>query len=105
MNLRQVINTLFKTFTINISNGVSAEKTQARLGAEFMNYGAQTISVTSSTVFTDPVFLSSSRANETLGLDFAIQNEKRRISMLIFHQVLSKVVQEVFQQMKACCKI
>ena len=72
---QQVINTLFKTFTINISNGVSAEKTQARLGAEFMNYGAQTISVTSSTVFTDPVFLSSSRANETLGLDFAIQNE------------------------------
>jgi hypothetical protein len=67
--------TNFKALDISVANGVSPEKILCTLGAVDMNIGKFIVTGTTQTLFTDETVLSAVRNNETISLDFAIEND------------------------------
>lgn len=69
------LTTDFKSLTVTLTNNVSPEKVLGVLGARFMNAGNFEADVEAQVLFTSADVTASIRANETLGLYFALRND------------------------------
>lgn len=68
------LTTDFKSMTLTLNNNVSPEKVIGTLGARFMNNGIFEVSIETSVLFTNGDVLAAIRANDTVTMDFALQN-------------------------------
>lgn len=69
------LTTDFKDWTLTITNDVTPEKVQAKLGAKFMNTGNFGVSLEGTFVFTEPLVITRIRNNTQVTLDFILENE------------------------------
>lgn len=69
------ITTDFKSLDITITNNVTPEKVLGVLGARYMNAGNFEADIDAQVLFTDPAVPAAIRANETVGLYFALRND------------------------------
>lgn len=69
------LSTDFKSLTVTINNNVSPEKVLCNLGARFMNYGNLQVSIEAQLLFSEAGVVSAIRNNETVALNFAVQND------------------------------
>lgn len=68
------LSTYFKSLDLTITNNVKPEKTVGVLGATFMNAGNFGLSLKADLVFTNAAVVSAIKNNETLTMDFAVEN-------------------------------
>lgn len=71
----------FKTLTLTIGNEVSPEKCLGTLGATFMNTGNFTVSLAAELLFTDKDLADAVKNNETVTMDFLLQNDDGAIGL------------------------
>jgi hypothetical protein len=64
----------FKNVTLKISNNVAPEKVLGTLGAAYMDYGNFMVSVDATMLFTDDSIVEAVRNNDTMTMDFILQN-------------------------------
>ena len=69
------LSTYFKNLELTINNNVSPEKVLANLGGIATNLGDFEVTFTSSLVFSNVDILDAARDNETLSLEFLLQND------------------------------
>lgn len=69
------ITTDFKSLTLTLNNNVSPEKVLCNLGARFMNYGNFEVSAEAQVLFSDAAVVSAIRNNQTVAMDFILEND------------------------------
>ena len=69
------LTTDFKSITLTMTNNVSPEKVLANLGARFMNAGNFEVNIESQLVFTSSEVIERIRSNETVSMDFILNND------------------------------
>ena len=69
------LTTDFKSLTVTLANNVSAEKVIGRLGARFMNAGNFEADIETQVLFTSSAVTAAIKANQTVGLYFALRND------------------------------
>lgn len=74
------ITTDFKSLTITLNNNVSAEKVLGTLGARFLNTGNFEVDVEAQVLFTSSAVTRAIRNNETLTMDFIVDNSDGSIA-------------------------
>ncbi len=70
----QGLTTDFKSVSLVLNNNVTAEKVLANLGARFLNTGIFEVDLETQVLFTDGDVLAAIRNNDTVTMDFALQN-------------------------------
>jgi hypothetical protein len=73
------ITSYFKNLTVTLANNVSPEKVLATLGAAFMNIGNFFVDIEAQIVFTDKAVPTAIRNNQTVTMDFNVQNDNGAI--------------------------
>lgn len=68
------LTTDFKSVTLTLNNNVSPEKVLSTLGAKFMNSGIFEVDLETQVLFTNGEVLAAIRNNETVTMDFTLQN-------------------------------
>lgn len=71
----QGLSTDFKSMTVTLGNNVSPEKVLGLLGAKFMNTGNFEVDIETELIFTNPDVPAAIRANTTVTMEFAVQND------------------------------
>lgn len=69
------LTTDFKSIRLTLTNNVSGEKVLGKLGPKYLNAGNVEVDVETQALFTDRRIPAAIRANNTLGLDFAVRND------------------------------
>lgn len=75
------LSTDFKSLTFSINNNVSPEKVLGVLGARYMNTGNFEVDIEAQLLFTNADVLQKIRDNETVTMDFIIQNDDGSIAV------------------------
>ncbi len=68
------LTTDFKSVTISLNNNVTPEKVLSVLGAKFMNSGIFEVDLETQVLFTNGDVLAAIRNNDTVTMDFSLQN-------------------------------
>lgn len=68
------LTTDFKSMTVTLNNNVNPEKVLSTLGARFMNNGIFMVDLETQVLFTNGDVTSAIRNNETVTMDFSLQN-------------------------------
>tara|TARA_R110000764_G_scaffold36736_2_gene81965 strand:+ start:269 stop:1786 length:1518 start_codon:yes stop_codon:yes gene_type:complete len=71
----------FKSLTLTLSNEVSPEKCLGTLGASFMNTGNFLVSLDAELLFTDSDLAQAVKDNQTVTMDFLLENDDGAISV------------------------
>ena len=74
------LGTCFKSLTMNINNNVSPEKVIGTLGGKFINTGDFEIDVETQLIFENGDIIDAIRANDTLTMDWVVNNEDGAIA-------------------------
>jgi hypothetical protein len=69
------LTTCFKSLTLTLQNNVEPEKCLGTLGSPFINLGNFFVNMETTVLFTDAGVINAIRNNETIGLDFVIDND------------------------------
>lgn len=69
------LSTLFKSLSLSLLNNVSPEKVLGQLGAAFMNSGNFEVNLEAEMLFTNGDVIDRIRANETVSMEFGVQND------------------------------
>lgn len=69
------LTTCFKNLTLTLANNVEPEKCLGTLGSPFINLGNFFVSMETTVLFTNSDVITAIKNNETLSLDFALDND------------------------------
>ncbi len=75
------LTTDFKSLTLTLNNNVSPEKVLGTLGAKFLNTGDFEVDVEGQLLFTNGAVVNKIKNNETLTMDFILQNDDAIIAV------------------------
>ena len=64
----------FRDITLNIANNITPEKVLGTIGSKFINFGNFEASLEATALFTSPDVIQKILANETLSMDFIVEN-------------------------------
>ncbi len=73
--IEEALSTDFKSLTLTLTNNASAEKVLSQLGAKFMNTGNFEANLEAQLLFTNADVVSAIRDNDTVALDFRVNND------------------------------
>lgn len=69
------LTTCFKTLTVTLQNNVEPEKCLGTLGSPFINLGNFFVNIETTVLFTNSAIIDAIKDNETISLDFALDND------------------------------